>query len=484
MKKLISLVLALALCLALAAAAAETKVEATELEAYTLELNLKTNTLVLTDRETRSKRVTDLELNALSDDYGYIDPKDGYFVVLQDDDLKRGLLDGQGKLVIPLEYADFEILSDRWIAAIRLAEATSDNYDYKSFGGNKFYLVDAVDLYYNGEKKGTLARAEWKTAEAFGDYLLVRDPDGNRAFYNKDFEKSAAETDLSREYGEDSSGKTVLHLGSNQPAFTAGCPLTPEEVKQSVWVTRDMKLLDLQGNELADFADYESAIVDADSGLIKLRKSNKKFGLADAAGKEIIPCRYDSLTYDLAGAKLSGYAYAEKDGKNGFVNLETGAETGFTFTTDAGKQRAVFIHVDDPREGKILISAAAGELPGRYRETNSFFPGKGDACPYAVVQEQDDTCHVIGQLGEDILPGVTFSSVYDPNLSEDGTLILLKTDTGKYSLYQVAYDPDLSAVPAPAPAAVAEEEETWTCENGHTGLTGNFCNVCGAKKPE
>ena len=27
-------------------------------------------------------------------------------------------------------------------------------------------------------------------------------------------------------------------------------------------------------------------------------------------------------------------------------------------------------------------------------------------------------------------------------------------------------------------------EETWTCENGHTGLTGNFCSECGAKKPE
>ena len=28
------------------------------------------------------------------------------------------------------------------------------------------------------------------------------------------------------------------------------------------------------------------------------------------------------------------------------------------------------------------------------------------------------------------------------------------------------------------------QDETWTCENGHSGLTGNFCPECGAKKPE
>ena len=95
---------------------------------------------------------------------------------------------------------------------------------------------------------------------------------------------------------------------------------------------------------------------------------------------------------------------------------------------------------------------------------------------------QDDTCRIIGQLGEDLIPGVTFRSVYDPAFSEDGTLILLKTDSGHYGLYRITYDPDLSAVPAPA--AAAEDDGTWTCENGHTGLTGNFCNECGAKKPE
>ena len=480
MKKLVSLALALALCLSLCAASAETAVEAKELEAYSLELNTKAGTLMATDRETRLKHVTDLDLNPLSEGYPHMEIKDGCYVVIRDNDLERGLLDGQGQPLLPMEYADFEILSDRWIAAIKLVEATSDNYDYKTlFGDSSFYLIDSVDLFHNGEKKGTLTRPEWKSAEAFGDYLLVCDRDGNYSFYNKEFVKSGAAASYSREYEEDYSAKTVTHLGSNQQAFVPGCTLTKEEVRQSVWVNSDKQLVDLQGNVLADLSAYYSANVDANSGLIRLRNDDNKYGLADASGTEIIPCLYDSLTYDLASAAASGYAYAEKDGKGGFVSLADGTEAGFTYNSDAGSQRAAFILVDDPREGKILISAAAGELPGRYKDATAPFNGRGSGCMLAAVQEQDETCHIIGQLGEDILPGVTFNSIYDPKFSEDGSLMLLRTESGKYTVYRISYTPDLSAPPAPAAG-----EETWTCENGHTGLTGNFCSECGAKKPE
>lgn len=482
MKKVFSLVLGIVLCLCLCSATAETTFEAKEVEAYSLELNPKAGTLMVTDRETRMKHVADLDLNPLSEDYSYLDDEGNCYVVAQEDDLKRGLLDGQGKPLIPMEYADFDIISDRWIAAIKLVQATSDNYDYKTlFGETNFYLIDAVDIYYRGEKKGTLTRSEWKSANGYGDYLLIRDRDGNSSFYNKDFVKSDAEASYSGEYSEDYSTKTITHLGSNQPAFVPGCLLTPEEVWQSVWINRENQLIDLQGNVIADFSGYAYARVDDESGLIKLENANRKYGLADATGKELIPCKYDSLTYNLTNAMTTGYAYAERDGKGGFVNLATGAETGFVFTTDAGKERAAFILVDDPREGKILISAAAGELPGRYKETQAPFPNDTDSYMLAVVQEQDDTCHIIGQLGEDVLPGVTFKRIYDATFSNDGKIILLKTGDRQYTIYKVNYDPDLSAVPAPAAAV---EEETWTCENGHSGLTGNFCNICGAKKPE
>ena len=480
MKKVLSLLIVLALCIG-SAACAETTVQSREIEAYDLELNTAANALIVTDKETRKQRVTDTELNPLSDEYEYISSEGAYFVAANDD-LKRGLLDSQGKLILPMEYGDFELLNDRWIAGVRLTESndSEENPDYRSMFGGKSYMIDTVDLYYAGEKKGTVARKEWKNAKAFGDYIAIQDRDGNQTFYNRDFAPSGAESKYAYEYNDDYSTKTVTHLGSGQAAFTEGCTLTADEVQQSVWINRDKQLLDLQGNVIAVMG-YKYTNVDAESNLIKLENDDGKKGLADNTGKEIVPCLYDSFSYALKGALNAGYLYAEKDGKCGFVNLATGGETGFTFTRDAGSQRANYILVDDPREGKILISAAAGELPERFKEANANFPNKGDACMYAVVKGQDDSCRIIGQLGEDILPGVTFSSIYDPKISDDGTLILLKgEERGQYVLYTVNYDPDLSAVPT----AEAAGEETWTCENGHSGLTGNFCPECGAKKPE
>ena len=480
MKKLLTV--CLALCLIISAAAAETTVTAKDISAASLELNEGANTLLLRDEKTRAYRVTDADLNPLSDDYEYITIKGAYYEA-ENEELHFALLDGQGKQLLPPEYGDIEVISDRWAAGIRLAPATSDNYDYKSLfsSENAFYLIDSVDIYYMGEKKGTLSRAEWNSANGYGDYLSVRDRDGNYTCYNRDFVKSEAAEAGSREYEDDYKNKKVIHLGSGQEAFCAGCTLTADEVKQSVWVNNAGQLVDLQGNVIADLSGYSSANVDSDSCMIKLRNGEGKHGLADSTGKVLIPCAYDSLDYNLAGALKSGYLYAVKDGKGGFINLATGAETGFTFTEDAGKQRANFIIAEDPREGKILISAAAGELPGRYKEVQAVFSGDASACRYAVVQENDDTCRIIGQAGEDILPaGTEFKNVYDPAISWDGTMILLRKDRGEYTLYNVSYDPDLSQAAAPAP----EADGTWTCENGHTGLTGNFCPECGAKKPE
>ena len=442
MKRILAMAIALAMCVCAAAACAETTVESKVIEAYNLELNTKANTLVLTDGKTYEKYVVDTEGNKLSDSFAYISPSDGFYTV-GNEDLHLGLLDGQGKQLLPLEYGEIKTYGSKWIAGIKLvvSEDSEENPDYKALLGNKSYMIDSVDVYYAGEKKGTLTRAEWDYAKAFGDYIAIEDRNDKMSFYNKDFVKSPAEASYAYEYNNDYSTKTVTHLGSGQAAFTAGCTLTADEVLQSVWVNSDKQLLDLQGNVLADLSGYRNAQVDAESNLIKLENADGKVGLADSTGKEIIPCVYDKISYALAGALKSGYLYVEKDGKNGFVNLATGEETGFTFMKDAGDQRANFILVNDAREGKILISAMAGELPGRYKETNAAFQAQADGNPYAIVKEMDDTCRVVGQKGEEVLPGVTFSGIYDAKISDDGTLILLPGERGSYTLYTISYNP-------------------------------------------
>ena len=49
------------------------------IEADNLEMNLKANTFILSDRSTGMKRVTDADLNPLSEDYAYISAEDAYY---------------------------------------------------------------------------------------------------------------------------------------------------------------------------------------------------------------------------------------------------------------------------------------------------------------------------------------------------------------------------------------------------------------------
>lgn len=48
----------------------------------------------------------------------------------------------------------------------------------------------------------------------------------------------------------------------------------------------------------------------------------------------------------------------------------------------------------------------------------------------------------------------------------------------------VAPAPVAPVAPAPAPVAPAPQPSSWTCPNcGNAGITTNFCNMCGTKKP-
>jgi len=112
----------------------------------------------------------------------------------------------------------------------------------------------------------------------------------------------------------------------------------------------------------------------------------------------------------------------------------------------------------------------------KYKDFSAAMSGKTSRL--AVVQDADGRVGVIGLMGEEIIPlSDTWRSVYDLNVSDDGSVILARLESGKYAVYTVNYDPDLSAVPV-------IDDGTWTCENGHAGNTGNFCTECGAKKPE
>ena len=477
MKKFLLLVLALCLCCSIATAELVTVTE------QSLTLNEAANTLYARSSNWKYT-VVDLNLNPLSEEYEDIyEQSEGTYRVSAANG-KRGLLDGQGQVLIAPEYDDVNVISDRWAVGITLKLSTAENYDYKSWGSDntKFYLIDTVDLYYRSNKVHTFTRMEYEYANGFGDYISIQDRERKNTAYNKEFVESPIKPEYYNEYTENWNTGKVTHNGSGQEAFTAGCTLTPDEVRQYLWI-KDNILTDLQGNVIADLTEYYSKRVDSTCNLVTVQNAYKKYGLLDDQGKVLIPCEYDQFGYEMDRAKKSGYLYAVKDGKAGFVSLKDGSEHGFEFLESAGKQRSSFIVVEDPREGTILISALAGELPGRYKSVEIPYYS---SCMYAVVEEMDGRIHVIDAFGKDVLEdNPEIKSTYDVSFSNDGTVILAKDIERNYHIYRM--DPSVYEQQPikreEVPVSFGEGDETWTCENGHAGNTGKFCTECGAAKP-
>ena len=450
MKKLVSwlLVLSMLLC-CLAAASAETTVTTVDLSGlYYPSLNTYVSLIYARESRESGYAIYDLSGNPITgNNYAEVSANEYGFKVKNGEGLE-GFVDVGGTELVPTEYGDVDACSAKWQAGVRLVPATSDNYDYYTIGGSEktFYLIDTVDIFYCGQKVGTLDRADYTSScNAYGDYLYVRNRDGKWHFYDSAFNESGYEAEYgSSEYDRIyKDGKyTYYHCGSGQEAFTAGCTLTPDQVKTSVAVVNGV-LLDLQGNEIATL-QYDS-IYGFSGGYARVKNEQGLEGLINEQGEEVLPCIYDSLSYD---GPCCGYISAVKDGKQGFVKLSDGSETGFVYPEESVKVRGAFAYLQD-LDGTIIVeTAGAGILQDRYIDYHFSYSGQ---TPVAVLMNADGSCGVVGLFGEEVVPfNPDYDRTYDLDVSEDGHAVLADGST----LYVIDYDYDQT---------VAAEDGPWTC---------------------
>ena len=522
-------ILAALLCLALlsVSALADSQISMINMDAYTLELGRNhSNLAFMPDRNSYYSLINAQGEQLTDGQYTSIYPRSDYafFKVeakSEDGIHNDGIIDENGKVIVPPVYADVNVCSDRWATGIKLTPSSADEKDYTftnySTNEKTFWRIDTVDVFYMGELVGSLTRSDYSgTVITRGDYIAFQNRAKEYVFYNRQMQRSPIEAESSSEYVQKRvNGKYVyIHQGSGQQAFTEGCTLTPDEVDKSINYDRGV-VYGLQGEVLFKAAqNYDT--VNNYSGDYARVSMNRLRGLIDRQGNEVIPLEYDELgNYEPEYLKY-GYISAVKDGKFGFLDAAGNVTCPFTYPTEIVRNYGTFATIKNLDGKLIVLSAAVGELPEHYTDVS--IPSSY-GCRAFVATNDLNQYALIDIYGNTLIP---FSDTYRSlTVNRSGTVALGYRGSRNYDV--IALDiqaPGQQTEPDPQPAANEEQAETrepggtnplggffsiftnpaetaapetpaapqadgaWTCVNGHGGNTGKFCTECGAPKPE
>ena len=388
-----------------------------------------------------------------------------------------GVIDDTGRYLVPAQYAEVKVYSDRWQAGFVVAEADAPDqrayilYDRET-GTKRYYKLDHVDFYLRGQLAGSLSAEEFGMGQvdALGDYFSVKVTPNECHYYGPTLEMSPVVTSYSDEYDYESdySGGTshyiYTHAGTGQRAFEPGCTLTPDEVEMP-FARQNEGVVDLQGNLVLPMEPDTWFYLSPRGNGYSVLSTDDGEGLLDPQGRLVVPVGYDSVgTYEDNPLKF-GYISAEQNGMVGFLDASGNVAVDFIYPKMRVDVESNFATLNNIDGTVTIISGAAGEFDDSYDYCYTGWQGS------AVVEvRKDDQYAVLDQYGRTVIDFMPAKSIY---FNVEGTMFLAVVDTNEYMLY---------AAEAAAPAA--PEEEGSTCPSCGFDLgedpAFNFCPNCGA----
>ena len=343
----------------------------------------------------------------------------GYYIATSGEEINCAqLFDQTGKAVTAELYGDILMLSDKWALGVKLVLAEGEEYDYWAFGSDDKYNIAAVDVYYlpAAGKAGTLTRAEYMSADAFGDYLRVRAREGGVQLYNARMEKveSAFTATYEDEYYVTDKGLTRNVLLSR---ITGETIAQGYEDVEGVYAGRFIAVSTEEGTGLIDNTgavllpcEYDDVEDSSNPRYLAVEKDDK-YGLYDLETLQLIlPCEYENiLDHDYETLCYNGYFIVVQDGLFGYAN-----ETGVTVQPQYDEAEVILLGcsaVVEGEEGFTLIAADGVVTPltgiKDVREDDNLSRGK-----YIVVQNEQGDWGVVDWHGS-VIVEPCMSSPYD-----------------------------------------------------------------------
>ena len=381
--------------------------------------------LVMTDA---GRRMADVDGNVLTDeDYSLIDETNGGLLAVSPvgDWYIAGVMDQDGRVVVPCVYDDISVKSDSWVIGCVFAPGgTEEDHDvtYTSEDGSDTYgVIDRADVYHVRDGQGrllaSLKREDIVYAEVKGDYINIEDRRGSRTTYDSDFNTVARDA----AYG-------FSHV-------------MPEEYSSYYDMDAEEHHYGVQNADgavvLAPFADLIYAIEDGYVCFGMRAGDADLCGLASLTGEIVLPPVFDSISsfsgdspVDEKGERTlpwqrGGYYCVLQDGvyrfavRGGEITCDTGVEKN-----DYSADRSGVAFSSQDGDGRITLIAADGRsalLPEAYRSCYSLPYSMGFM--WQAFSEETYYYDLLDWHGETLM-----SDVSDISLSGDGFWLGVRKD--------------------------------------------------------
>ncbi len=332
------------------------------------------------------------------------------------------------------EYGEIRALNSAWALGWVLKEAGEEAYDFKS--GQAFYDIERCDVFRLGEDAGLAAQlpgSAFSAAAAHGEYLSLRDREGQVSVYDRDFAQVALKVSNINEgvYGvvdwaviNRADGRVILDGFSECREISLPEGTLLQIARTDYSGQKQYAVIDLEGRYLLPLGSYSINSVKAGCAVISQNGLQGLYSLS--LGRLLVPCEYDSIYANAQALDpyvSYGYACGVKQDTRYYIDVESGEVTR-TLVYDA-KQMSLVGATSFERLNRTTYTAQSASGRAWRVSDIQLTASRGDG---AILVARSFLNNMYGVLTHEGQPALDFRFRFKPVVTDDGRLVIRKYD--------------------------------------------------------